>query len=416
MKKKDAEGKKITDSLLKALESDDKEYLMLIGDGLYIRVRPNGTKSWLFIYSAPHTKKRTKINIGVYPKIGLAKAKLIGARFRQNIIDDIDPKQALIDEELDLKRQHSTLFKSVAEEWWYRLSKRVSEEHAKRTWRALEIYIIPSLGKRPITEISRFEAVETIRPVEKAGKTSTVRRLCQSMNQIMEYAIDNGMTDVNKFAGMYRAFEKHKVRNMPTLPPDKGLSSLFQALNDNCSVSIQTKLLMLWQLNTIVRPNEARNAEWQYIDLENRTWTVDTKCHEDFQIPLNDNCVKILESMHPISCNHRYVFPSLRGSDTPMSNYTVNAALKRSLGFKGVLVAHGLRSIASTALHKQFQDKILAVEACLAHLDSNEVRRIYNNNDYFEDRVDILDWWANFIDSHGTLQEIGKIRRYQRQK
>ncbi|PNH91285.1 phage integrase central domain-containing protein [Vibrio diazotrophicus] len=406
--------KRITDLSLKHAELRAQEYLINIGDGLYLRIRPNGTKSWLFIYSAPHTKKRTKISIGVFPSIKLANAKQIAAKFRQNIMDGTDPKQASIEEKLSLKRQHSTLFGCVAEEWWQRKSKDVTQEHANRIWRTLELYVLPALEKRPITEISRFEAVDLLRPVERDGKTSTVKRICQSLNQIMEFAIDNGITDINRFSGMYRAFEKHKVTHMPTLPPEQGLRSLFSALNSNSSIASQTKLLTLWQLNTIVRPKEAVSAKWEFIDLDKRTWTVDTKSHENFEIPLNDNCMEILEIMHPISCKHSYVFPSFRGGDLPMSKSTVNAALKRSLGFKAILVSHGFRSIASTALHKQFQDKNLAVEACLAHLDSNEVRRTYNNNDYFEERVNILDWWSDYLNNLGTLTHMGKNRRYHR--
>ncbi len=394
----------IRDVHLKNAEIKDKEYTLTVGDGLQLRIRPKrsekgkGTKAWQFKYRHPVTKKITKISMGTYPSLRLATAKILVSDFRKQLAEGVDPKQAIKKQLIEERRKQYDTFEAVACEWFERKASSVSEFHADRVWRTLEKYVLKGLGLRPIAEITRREAIELLRPLEKDGKLSTVKRICQSLNQIMEYAVASDFIQANPLTKMIGSFEKHKVENMATIRPEM-LGQLLLRLEKNTRLQNKTKLLLLWQLHTIARPKEAARTRWKDIDFEKRCWTVpasEMKRRREHRVPLTDETIKILTQMQIYSSNEEFVFLGERNSNAHISVYTANAALKRSLGFKGKLVAHGLRAIASTALHEQGFDT-LQIEACLSHSDQNESRASYNRSDFFEKRKEIMSWWSEFI-------------------
>lgn len=166
----------------------------------------------------------------------------------------------------------------------------------------------------------------------------------------------------------------------------------------------------MWQLLTITRPAEAAEARWEEVDMEAREWKIPAsrmKMNRDHTVPLSDEAIAVLEIMKPLSGNREFIFPSRLKPTQPMNSQKVNASLKRA-GFGGILVSHGLRSIASTALNEQgFPPDV--IEAALAHVDKNEVRRAYNRSDYLEQRRPMMQWWANFVQvaDRGSIFEGG---------
>ncbi|MCF4174472.1 tyrosine-type recombinase/integrase [Vibrio sp. McD22-P3] len=389
---------RLSDKEIKKAEVRDKEYILADGNGLNIRIRPNGTKSWQFRYSAPVTKKVKKLSLGSYPALKLADARKVSQEHRNLIANGIDPKDHLEQLKQEAIRLETNTFFAVAEEWFSRKKKTVSANHAERIWRTLELYAFPHFGRTPIASITRLSAVQALRPLEDDQKLSTIKRICQSLNQIMEYGVDSGIIIANPLTRMINAFEKHEVEHMPTIRPEL-LNRLLKQLQDNANIRHKTKLLILWQLHTMTRPKEAARARWSDIDLNQKCWTIppaEMKRRKEHRVPLTEAAIEILSQMRLQSEEHEYVFPSERNPTSHVSVYTANAALKRSLGFKDELVAHGLRSIASTALHEQGFDT-LHIEACLSHSDQNETRASYNRSDFFEQRKEIMNWWSDFI-------------------
>lgn len=212
----------------------------------------------------------------------------------------------------------------------------------------------------------------------------------------MIYAVNTGLIDANPASGVGMAFEKPKKQNMPTLRPEE-LPKLMRSLVMS-NLSVSTRCLIEWQLLTLVRPSEASGARWAEIDLDAKLWTIPAgrmKAKREHIVPLSPQALKILEVMKPISAHREHVFPSRNDPKRPMNSQTANAALKR-IGYGGKLVAHGLRSIASTALNEQeFNSDV--IEAALAHIEKNEVRRAYNRSTYLEARRNIMNWWALFV-------------------
>ena len=224
----------------------------------------------------------------------------------------------------------------------------------------------------------------------------------------MIYAQNTGLIDAVPSVNIGKAFEKPQKKNMPSIRPDQ-LPQLMQTMR-TASISLPTRCLFMWQRLTITRPAEAAEALWEEVDIEAREWKIPAarmKMNRDHTVPLSDEAIAILEMMKPLSGNREFIFPSRIKPNQPMNSQTVNASLKRA-GFGGVLVSHGLRSIASTALNEQgFPPDV--IEAALAHVDKNEVRRAYNRSDYLEQRRPMMQWWADFVMAadHGSMIEGG---------
>ena len=390
---------RLTDRQIKTTKPTGKEFTLSDGNGLQLRIRPNGTKSWQFKYKNPITRKISKLTLGVYPDLSLANARTKMLEYRSLIAQEIDPKQFELDKAIEEKRRQTNTLLAVANLWFERKKETVTEEHSSREWRTLEKYVFPALANTPIDKISAISTIEVLRPLENDGKYSTVKRICQSLNQIMDYGTNHGFIYANPLSKIIKVFSKHTVKHMPTIRPEE-LPTFMQTLASSPNVQSKTKLLILWQLHTMTRPKEAARTRWKDINIDDRVWIIpasEMKQRKEHRVALTEQSIKILEKMRPLSGHLEFVFPGEKNRNSHISLFTANAAIKRSLGYEGKLVAHGLRAIASTALHEQSYDSLL-IEACLAHADENETRASYNRSDYLEQRRPLMSWWSDFID------------------
>ncbi len=213
----------------------------------------------------------------------------------------------------------------------------------------------------------------------------------------MVFAVNTGLLHENPLAGIKKAFEVPKKKHMPTLKPDE-LPEFMQALSV-ASIKIITRCLIEWQLHTMCRPNESAGARWEEIDVEAKTWTIPAermKMNRAHTIALTEQTLAIIEFIKPISGHREFLFPADRNARKHANTSTANVAISR-MGFKGRLVAHGLRALASTTLNEQGFDKDV-IESCLSHIDSNEVRKAYNRSEYLERRKVVMQWWSDHID------------------
>lgn len=311
----------------------------------------------------------------------------------------MDPQQQQEQASEQRQIELDSIFSTVAANWFQIKSRSVTEDYAKDIWRSLDKDVFPALGAIPVQEIKARTIVEALEPIKARGALETVRRLVQRINEIMIYAVNTGLIDANPASGVGMAFEKPKKQNMPTLRPEE-LPKLMRSLNMS-NLSVPTRCLIEWQLLTLVRPSEASGTRWVEIDLDAKLWTIPAermKAKREHIVPLSPQALDILEVMKPISSHRKYVFPSRKDPTQPMNSQTANAALKR-IGYGGKLVAHGMRSIASTALNEAGFNTD-AIEASLAHIDRNEVRRAYNRSTYLTQRIELMHWWALKVKSY----------------
>jgi len=393
--------KRLTNTEVKQAKPKEKEYNLADGDGLALRVKPNGSKLWLFNYYRPYTKKRANISFGTYPDLSLAEARKRRDKARELLAQDIDPKEKRDEQAAANKLAHGNTLEVVATQWFEVKQTRVTPNYAEGIWRSLKLHIFPSMGKLPIHKIKATKAIEALKPIAASGRLETVKRLSQRLNEIMVYAVNSGLIDANPLAGIGKAFQAPPKKHMPTLKPAQ-LPELMRSLT-TASIRLTTHCLIEWQLHTMSRPSEAAGTRWEEIDLKEKLWLIPAermKKDRPHAVPLSPQAMALLEVMKPISGHREFVFPADRTPKKSINEQTANMALKR-MGYGGQLVAHGLRALASTTLNEEGFDPDI-IEAALAHVDANEVRRAYNRADYLERRRVMMCWWSEHIEQAAT--------------
>ncbi|QIA54301.1 tyrosine-type recombinase/integrase [Pantoea agglomerans] len=380
--------------ILKA-KPQEKDFTLHDGDGLFMLVKTSGKKLWRFRYQRPNSSSRTNLSLGSYPALTLAVARQMRDQYLSMLAQGIDPQKQQEEVSEQQQIELDSIFSVVAGRWFQLKSKSITEDYAKDIWRSLEKDVFPAIGEISVQALKARTIVEALEPIKARGALETVRRLVQRINEIMTYAVNTGLIDSNPASGVGMAFERPKKQNMPTLRPEE-LPKLMRSLVMS-NLSITTRCLIEWQLLTLVRPSEASGTQWAEIDFDLSLWVIPAermKAKREHVVPLSKQALDILEVMRSVSGNRQYVFPSRNDPKQPMNSQTANAALKR-IGYGGKLVAHGLRSIASTALNEaSFNPDV--IESALAHSDKNEVRRAYNRSTYLEQRKDMMSWWGTF--------------------
>lgn len=392
---------RLTETKIKQAAPKEKDYALGDGNGLQIRIRINGSKLWLLIYTHPITKKRVTIGFGPYPEISLAQARKMTIEARELIAIGIDPKEQREAERYQQRAASEHTLHKVAESWFELKKENVTAAYAEDIWRSLALHVLPEIGQTPISKITAPKVIDLLRPLETKGSLETVKRVAQRLNEIMTYAVNSGLIHANPLSGIRAVFKKPKKQNMAALSPDE-LPELMVALA-NASIKRTTRALIEWQLHTMTRPVEAATTRWADIDLNKRTWTIPAermKKRRPHTVPLTPQTLAILEALKPYSGHREYVFPADRNPRDHCNSQTANMALKR-MGFANRLVSHGMRSIASTTLNECGFDSEL-IEVALAHVDKDEVRSAYNRADYVERRRPMMEWWSEHIQMAAT--------------
>ncbi len=285
----------------------------------------------------------------------------------------------------------------------------VKEQTAKKLKQRIEKYLLPDLGKFPLGDITAPQAIKTIKPIANQGKLETVGRLCRNLNEIMTFAVNTGVIEHNKLAGIGKAFETAKVTNQASLTPDE-LPELLKTIN-YASIKPITRCLLEWQLHTMTRPAETAGARWDEIDREKMLWVIPAermKKGRVHTVPLTKQTLDLLETIDFITGDSEYLFPADKSNKNHINKETANKALVR-MGMKGRQTSHGLRALASTTLNEQKFDPDI-IEAALSHVDRDKVRSAYNRTDYVERRKVLMAWWSDHIEeaATGSLSMSGK--------
>ncbi|EJH63374.1 MULTISPECIES: integrase domain-containing protein [Vibrio] len=400
--------KPLTATEVKNAKPKEKEYSLVDGQGLKLRVLPSGSKQWQLNYYRPTNGKRANLNLGRYPDVSLVQARKSALEARELIAQEIDPQEHKEQKLQEHKAIHEHTFLNVSKEWFEIKKHDVTPDYAADIWRSIELHIFPSLADTPVKQIAAPQVIALLKPIEAKGSLETVKRLVQRLNEVMNYAANCGLIQANPLTGIRAAFKRPKKENMAALAPTE-LPELMGAIA-NASIKRTTRCLIEWQLHTMTRPSEAAGARWDEIEWEEKIWTIPAermKKRREHRIPLTEQMLALLEVIKPISGHREYIFPSDRDPKKPCNSQTANMALKR-MGFAGRLVSHGLRSLASTTLNEQGFDRDL-IEASLAHVDDNQVRSAYNRTDYLERRRPMMSWWSGHIETaaKGSLSVTG---------
>ncbi|WP_205700962.1 integrase arm-type DNA-binding domain-containing protein [Jeongeupia sp. USM3] len=389
----------MTDTECRNAKPADKDRKLFDGGGLFLLVRPTGSKLWRLKYTRP-AGSESLLSFGAYPELSLTAARALRDEARALLTKGIDPQlQRQQDKEAAALAAENS-FEAVARAWFAKFMTGKSASHRERTINRLESDIFPWIGKRPVGEIRPQEVLACLRRVEERGAIETAHRVRWSCSKVFRYAIAAGMADSDPADLLTEALTRPSPKAFATITDPIKVGELLRAL-EALEASLIVRCACRLAPLVFVRPGELRQAEWAEIDLERAEWRIPPskmKSRVVHVVPLSRQATTILRELAPLTGRGRYVFPGERSNERPMSENTVNAALRR-LGYsKDEFTGHGFRKIASTLLNESHLWHRDAIERQLAHGERDEVRAAYNYAEHLPERVEMMQWWADYLD------------------
>jgi integrase len=380
------------------------------GAGMYLLVSKTG-KYWRMNYR--FAGKRKTLALGVYPAVSLAEARQGREKARKLLAQGIDPSTAKQEERQAAAAASACTFELVAREWLAKTqAERAETTHLKvKTW--LEKDAFPFIGAMPISAIKPRDVLDkVVRKVEERGATDTAHRLKQLCGQVFRYAVATGSAERDVTQDLKGALAKPAAAHFAAITEPKQAGQLMRSIFAYTGHPTTLAALKLAPL-VFVRPGELRQAEWSEIDLEAAEWRIPAskmKMGADHLVPLSMQAVEILRSVQPMTGHGRYVFPSLRTGERPMSENTINAAL-RGMGYaKEVHSAHGFRAMARTILDEVLDERVDLIEHQLAHAVKDANGRAYNRTAHLPARRLMMQRWADYLDKLRAGAEVIQFR------
>ncbi|MBU0724161.1 MAG: integrase arm-type DNA-binding domain-containing protein [Alphaproteobacteria bacterium] len=396
----------LTDAHIRNAKPQEKPQKLADGGGLFLMVTPQGSKLWRLAYR--FAGKQKTLAVGAYPAISLEKAREARGATKKLLAEGTDPADARRVEKHKQKLASENTFQTIADEWLQKLRRegRAVRTLAKTEW--LLAFANPVIGRRPIAAISSAEVLEVLRRVENRGRHETARRLRSTIGSVFRYGISTARAENDPTVALRGALVTPKVQHRAAVTDPKALGGLLRAI-DGFDGQPTTRAALQLQSILFPRPGELRAAEWKEFDFDKAIWTIPaerTKMRREHRVSLPDQALAILHALQPITGSGALLFPSIRSTRRPISENTLNAAMRR-LGYsKDEVTAHGFRATASTLLNESGLWASDVIERQLAHVESNDVRRAYARGDHWADRVRMMQWWADYLDE---LKVVGTV-------
>jgi integrase len=384
---------RLTDISVKNAAPRAKTYKLTDGQGLIALVNPNGSKWWRLRYRFGGREKM--LALGTYPEVSLREAREKADEARRVLADRRDPSY----ERLTEKAAEAVTFELIAQEWLALQKKTLSALTVNKARWMIDTFVLPYLGKRPITHVTTPEVLALLKRVENEGHHETAHRTKQRISQIFRYAIATGRAQRDPARDLRGSLAPVVTRSHAAITEPAQVGALLRAI-DGYSGQFTTACALKLAPLVFVRPNELRAAEWSEFDLDRAEWRIAAdrmKMKEAHVVPLSRQATKILKSLQPYTGADRFLFPSLRTTERPMSDNAINAALRR-LGYSNdEMTGHGFRALASTRLNEMGWPPDV-IELQLAHAERNKVRAVYNRAARLEERREMMQAWADYLD------------------
>ena len=404
----------LTPSAVANAKAQAKPYKLADERGMYLLVRPDGARWWRFDYRRPDSGKRNTLSLGTYPDVSLRKARDKRDEARKLVADGIDPgasrQEAKAAKAAAVEAAGDT-FEAVARAWMARQD--VAEVTANKSRWILETFLFPEIGSTPLAEVTPRLLLDALRKVEATGKLESAKRAKIKAGQVFRWAILEGKAELDPTASLRGALKPPKNKHHASITDPAKMGELLRAIDGFTGQPVTLAALKLAPL-VFVRPGELRMAEWSEIDMDGAVWRIPAermKMKAAHIVPLSAQAVAILRDLYPLTGSGRYVFPGLRSASRPMSENTVNAALRR-LGYgTDEMTGHGFRSMAASRLNEMGWNAD-AIERQLAHAESNKVREAYTHAaQYLDERTRMMQAWADYL---GALRAGGDVVPFKR--
>ncbi|HCQ0249026.1 TPA: tyrosine-type recombinase/integrase, partial [Escherichia coli] len=400
----------LTDIKVRTAKPTDKQYKLTDGSGMHLLVHPNGSKYWRLQYR--FDGKQKMLALGVYPDVSLADARTRRDDARNLLANNIDPGDKKKSDKIE--QEEARTFEQLAVEW-HATNKKWSEEHSRRVLKSLEDNLFPAIGKRNIADLKTRDLLAPIKAVELSGRLEVASRLQQRTTAIMRYAVQSGLLDYNPAQEMVGAVASSNRQHRPALQL-KRIPELLRRI-DSYTGRPLTRLAVELTLLVFIRSSELRFARWSEIDFETSMWTIPaereaidgvkhsqrgSKMRTPHLVPLSHQALAILKDVYKLSGDRDFVFIGDHDHRKPMSENTVNKAL-RVMGYdtKVEVCGHGFRTMACSSLIESGLWSRDAVERQMSHMERNSVRAAYiHKAEHLDERRLMLQWWADFLDAN----------------
>lgn len=399
----------LNDTKIRSLKPSAKPFKVSDSHGLYLLVNPGGSRLWYLKYRI--NGKESRLGLGAYPDVSLAYARQQRDGIRKLLTQNINPAQQRIAEKA--ARSPEKTFKHVALNW-HKSNRTWSQNHSLRLLASMNNHIFPVIGHLPVAELKPRHFIDLLKGIEQKGLLEVAARTRQHMYNIMRHAVHLGMIEINPASNLEGIIAAPVKRHYPALPLER-LPELLSRIDGYHQGWELTRLAVSLTLHVFIRSSELRFARWTEINFRNKIWTIPatrepiprvrysdrgTKMRTPHIVPLSQQAIDILKQIREISGDQELLFPSIRNSSRPMSENTVNKALRlMEYNTKEDVCGHGFRAMACSALIESGLWSQDAVERQMSHQERNSVRAAYiHKAEHLEARKAMMQWWSDYLD------------------
>lgn len=402
----------LTDPAVRTAKPADKPRKMADEKGLFLLVAPSGGKWWRLKYRFGGKEKL--LALGVYPDVSLKDARERREEARKLLANGADPGEVKQAAKSKRREVAANSFEAIGREWYAKTAPTMAESTKAKLLRRLEVDVFPVIGSRPISELAAPDLLAVIRRIESRGALDIAKRMHNACGRIFRYAVGHGLCtrDPSRDLEIKDILPPADVRHHASVKDPQSIGELLRAIDGFTGAYVTRCALRLAPL-VFVRPGELRHAEWTEFDFDKAEWRIPAgkmKMKEQHIVPLSAQAIAILQETKPLTGHGRYVFPSERGGARPMSENTINGALRR-LGYTNdEMTGHGFRSMASTMLH-ELQYTHAVIERQLAHGERNKVSASYNFAEHLPERRKMMQEWSDYLDKLKAGAEVIRLRQ-----
>lgn len=401
----------LSDVKIKRLKPRDKDFKVSDGGGLYLLVKSTGGKLWRLAYR--FNGKQKTLALGTYPERSLADARGDRDDARRLLANGVDPssaKQTLKEEEA--ARQALT-FEKLAAEWHAKRAETLAPSTLEKLlW--LQKNIPPAVAQTPISDLTPKSILDDVlRPLEVRGAVETAHRVRSYLSQVFRYGVACQVIDRDLTADLKGALKPVQKTHRAAITDPVKVGALLRAIDDFDGHFVVRCALRLHPL-VVTRPGELRHAEWSEIDFDAATWAIPAgkmKMRNAHIVHLSSDALAILRELHQLTGGGRYLFPSVRSTDRPISDNTLNAALRRMGYATDEMTAHGWRAVFRTLADEVLRERVDIIEAQLAHQVQDTLGRAYNRTSFMGERRQLMEKWARYLRGLKTPAQVIQLRR-----
>ncbi|MEG3178510.1 integrase arm-type DNA-binding domain-containing protein [Sphingomonas sp. RB3P16] len=396
---------------IKALKPAERPFKVSDSDGLYVLVQPSGALLWRFRYRSSGIER--KLSLGSFPEVSLAQARRKRDEAKSELEDGIDPVEEKRQSRLKAELAAQTTFGLVAEEYIQKMERegRSPATTKKARW---FLELLAGIAKRPIALVTPHELLDVLKRVERRGHHETALRLRSFAGRVFRYGFATLRTERNPADILRGALTVPKVKHHAAIIEPKKVGELLRAIEEYKGRPETLHALRIAP-HVFLRPGELRQAKWDEIDFAEKVWRVPAermKMKQPHAVPLSRQSLFILQDLRSLARTSEYLFPALHTTKRPLSDNTLNVALRR-LGFENdEMTSHGFRAMASTLLNESGLWHPDAIERALAHGEKDRVRAAYHRGAHWAERVRMAQWWSDYLDQLRIGGEVvkGKFR------